>query len=153
MDMRSTHQNHFRGASFIVSQVLKNNFSLGLGAEYAHSAFHGDNGYNLYNLTFIPFFIDVKYNFKTERKFKPYVTVEPGMSFAKYKRENQNSGNTRVKVTERGLFLYVGTGAKYQINKHFAPLIDFGFKGYKMSFNNLDINPHGIVMRAGVVIQ
>ena len=154
VDMRSTHQNHFRGANFMVWQKLKKNFSLGLGIEYAHSSFHGDNGYNLYNLTFIPVFLDVRYNFKTEsRKFQPYLTIEPGLSFAKYKRENQNTGNVRIKISERGLYLYLGTGAKYQINKHLAPIVDFGFKGYKMSFNNLDINPHGIVLRAGLVIQ
>lgn len=152
-DMRSTHRNHFRGSNLLVSKNISKNYALGIGTEYSYSALHGDNGYNLYDVTFVPIFFDIRYTLYSKKKFDWLLTADPGISFGSYRKEYQNNLGLKTKTSQKGLYIFIGTGIQYKISKHISPLLEVGFKGYKMSFNNLDINPHGLTLRTGLIIQ
>ena len=153
VDMISTHKNRFRGANIMLSEKISNNLNWGVGIEYSYGSSYSDEYFNLHNLSYIPIFFDLTYKIKTTNKLKPFVSVDPGLSFANYNLEMKNELNKKILIRELGFYLYTGVGLKYQIDNRLSTVIDFGFKGYKMSFNNLDMNPHGFVIRAGLVFQ
>ena len=56
---------------------------------------------------------------------------------------------TPYKVSEQGLYVYGGFGAIFRISNHFAPIVEIGFQGFNMSFNQLAVNPHGATIQIG----
>jgi hypothetical protein len=46
--------------------------------------------------------------------------------------------------------MLTAVGCSYKISRFFTPFIEFGLKGFHMSLNNLDINPHGLVLALGL---
>ena len=153
VDMISTHKNRFRGANIMLSEKISNNLKCGVGIEYSYGSYYSDVYFNLHNLSYIPIFFDLTYKIKTTNNLKPFLSIDPGLTFANYNLEIKNELNKKILVRELGFYLYTGIGLKYQIDDHLSAILDFGFKGYKMSFNNLDMNPHGLVIRTGLVFQ
>ncbi|MBU0696024.1 MAG: hypothetical protein KKE39_05800 [Bacteroidetes bacterium] len=147
--LRSTHSTKFKGVNFIFSKSLSVNKSLGLGIEYSYAPFHGDNGYHLYQLNFIPVYLDFRYHFN-QKRLSPFVIVDAGYSFVNYRRELIGFPSSRKRIKEGGIYLQGDFGLSYKINKDIQPILSVGFKGFHNSFNNLDINPHGLILRAGV---
>jgi hypothetical protein len=47
--------------------------------------------------------------------------------------------------------MYGGYGFQFRINRELSTLLEIGFKGFHMSFNALDVNPHGLTAKAGLV--
>ena len=149
-NLSSTHGTNFNGAGLIVSYPFSSSFSVGLGTEYSHSGYHFDNGWNLTNLKFIPVFMDSKLDLTKHTILTPFVHVSTGISFASYTKEDINELGKFYPVLEKGLYLYSGIGLSFRISNYFATFIDLGFKGYHMSLNALDVNPHGMTLRLGL---
>jgi hypothetical protein len=146
----STHGTNFKGAVIVVNYFFSPSLSIGLGAEYSYSGYHDDNGMNLYNLKFLPIFIDTKLNVTKNKKITPFVHLATGISFNSYRKEYINAPGIFYNVSEKGMYLYSGVGVSFKLWKCFSSFIDLGFKGFRMSFNDLDINPHGITLRLGL---
>lgn len=147
--LKSTHSSIFNGFDLVFAKKLSTPNTLGIGIEYSYASFHGDNGYNLYNLSFIPIFIDYRHYFFDDKKLNPFVIANVGYTFAGYDEEEDDKPSTRHRVKEGGVYLAGAIGLKYKICKNISSMISVGFKGFHNSFNNLDVNPHGIVMRTG----
>lgn len=148
--LSSTHGTTFNGVDFVVSYPVSPSFSVGLGTEYSHTGYHFDNGWNLTNLKFVPVFIDSKLDLTKHTILTPFVHLSTGISFANYTKEDINQLGKFYPVSEKGLYLYSGIGLSFRISNYFATFIDLGFKGYHMSFNALDVNPHGLTFRFGL---
>lgn len=150
-ELFTTHATFFNGGSVIFEDPLSSTLYLGLGLEYSHCHFHGDNGWNLYNLNFWPVYIDSKWNFLKTGRMAFYADLSLGCSFDYYTKENPLTGNSS-NIAERGLYFFSGIGYTVKIGKNIRPLIEIGFKGFHMSFNKYDVNPHGLTMRAGFLL-
>lgn len=148
--LRSTHTNFFNGPSFKVTKNLAGHWKPGIGIAYATTALHHDNGLLLYRMKLLPVYANVTYDFTSKSRFEPFGEASAGISFVKYDQATDEDPIHTKKVTEQGLYLYGGFGLRYKINKHIAPYIAAGFKGYHNSTNNLDINPHGITFQGGI---
>lgn len=151
--MRSTHGNYFYTGSFSISKMTNKRFEVGLGLETAFTSKHHDNGFVLYKLKFIPVFGNLKYHFNKVKKFDFYAESSLGLSFNTYHRASDNSPNIKVRIKEKGIFAYFGSGVRYPISKKINLVTGIGIKGYKMSFNALDINPHGLSGMLGLNIK
>ena len=147
--LRSTHSNLFYAPSLKVNYLFANGLEPGLGIEYATTPIHHDNGYVLYKLKFLPIYGNLKYNFKTSKSIKPYVETSLGISFNQYDIAEDPTPNKTSKTKEEGFYVYTGFGAKYALSKKINTFLGVGIKGYKMSTNDLDINPHGLSFMAG----
>jgi len=147
--LRSTHGNLFYAPSLKLNHLFANGLELGFGTEYATTPIHHDNGYVLYKLKFLPIYGNLKYNFKTIKKIRPYVETSLGISFNKYYIAEDPTPDIRSKVSEEGFYVYTGFGLKYGITPKLDTFLAVGLKGYKMSTNELDINPHGLSFTLG----
>jgi hypothetical protein len=147
--LRSTHSNLFYAPSIKVNYLFTNGLEPGFGFEYATTPIHHDNGYVLYKLKFLPVYGNLKYNFKTTKKIRPYVETSLGISFNKYDIAEDPTPEIKSKVSEKGFYVYTGFGAKYGITPKLNTFLAVGLKGYKMSTNDLDINPHGLSFMLG----
>lgn len=151
-DLYSTHDTNFKGVEVVENYHLSPKFLLGLGVEYSHCGYHFDNGFNLTNLRFVPVFIDSKMNLTHDKVFTPYLHLASGVSFANYNKQDALTLGPTSHISEEGLYLYSGAGITFKI-KHLAmAYFDLGFKGYHMSFNDLDVNPHGLTFKLGIGI-
>ena len=148
--LTSTHGTSFKGADFVVSYLLSPPLSVGLGIEYSYTSFHFDNNYNLTHVKFYPVFLDSKLNLTRNTLLTPFIHLSTGISFVNYTKENIDFRGIFYHVSETGLYLYSGIGVSYKVCNYFSTFIDMGFKGYHMSFHDLDVNPHGLTVRLGL---
>lgn len=146
----STHGTNFKGAELVESYHLSQRFLLGLGVEYSHCGYHFDNGYNLTGLKFLPVYADSKMNLTTDKAVTPYLHLSAGLSFANYNRQDAVSPGPVTHISEQGFYMYSGGGISVKISGRFKAFADMGFKGYHMSLNALDINPHGFTAKLGL---
>ena len=149
-NLLSTHGTNFKGADVVGSYLLTPSLSLGLGIEYSYTSFHFDNNYNLTNLNFYPVFLDSKLDLTRNTLLTPFLHLSTGISFVNYIKESLDDLGKFYHVSETGLYLYSGIGISYKVNTNISTFIDMGFKGYHMSFQNLDVNPHGLNIRLGL---
>ena len=149
----STHGNFFYSGSIKVSKIVDKKTELGIGVEKVYSPIHHDNGFVLYHLHFMPVYGNMKYYFRNSGKWRPFVESSLGVSFNKYKIASDESPTVKSRVKEIGIFIYEGAGIKYSLSKNISLVTALGFKGYKMSFNVYDINPHGASYMLGVVLN
>ena len=151
-DLKSTHNTYFKGGSLIVNYAITPVFFLGLGAEYSYCPFHHDNTSDLSNLSFMPLFIDTRMSLRKDGKLIPYWRFSTGVSFATYTNKELDTQRNPYLVKDRGLYMLTAIGCSYKISRFFTPFIEIGLKGFHMSFDNLDINPHGLVLTLGLVL-
>jgi hypothetical protein len=152
--LRSTHVTYFTGAHLIAGHSVSRSLQLGLGVEYAYNSFHTDNGWNLYNLSFVPVFINAKLAIgSTEKMITPFLELSQGISFVNYRKEDQYRVFKTYHVSEQGYYVYAGLGAYIKITSHIEGIIATGFEGYHMSSNPLEVNPHGIQYNAGFKVD
>ncbi len=149
-DLHSTHATNFKGVELAENYHLSPKFSLGLGAEYSWCGYHFDNGYNLTDLRFLPVYADSKMNLTTGKAVTPFLHLSAGVSFANYKKQDAFSPGPITHVSEQGFYIYSGGGVSFKISRHLHSYFDLGFKGYHMSLNALDINPHGVTTKLGL---
>jgi hypothetical protein len=150
-DMKSTHNTFFRGGSLIADYALSHTFLLGIGTEYSYGPFHHDNASDLTNLRFLPVFVDSRLLLRHEHKLVPFVRLSAGITFASYTNKELQTERPPYQVKESGLYLHTGIGCSYRISKFFTPFIELGLTGFHVSFNNLDVNPHGLVLSMGFI--
>lgn len=148
--LRSTHSDFFNGPSFKIDRNLPGHFKPGIGIGYAATDLHRDNGLILYRMKLLPIYGNVTYDFYSKSKFEPFAEVSAGISFVHYDQATDEDLVTTVRVKEEGLYLYGGFGLRYKASKHLSPYLAAGFKGYHNSFNDLDINPHGVTFQGGI---
>lgn len=148
--LRSTHGNFFNGPSFKVNYNSSSRFKLGFGIEYSTSDVHHDNGYVLYHVKFLPVYANLKYELAKQGKLMPYAEASAGISFTRYDKAPDEAPQNTTKIKENGLYLYGGLGLRYEVCRWFKPFVGVGLKGFQNSFNDLDVNPHGITFHVGV---
>lgn len=147
--MRSTHANLFYAPSVKANFLYKNGFEPGFGIERSSTPLHHDNGYVLYKLRYLPIYGNLKYNLKSTKKLKPYAESSVGYSFIKYDIADDLTPTVTSAVKEGGLYIYGGFGMKYAISTKINSFVGIGFKAYRITTNDLDINPHGLSFQAG----
>lgn len=148
--LHTTHQDNFTGGEVTVIYRVSRSLFLGLGTGYSHDNYHGDNGWRLYNLRFIPVFADARLFLPGIITFAPFLQLSEGISFNHYKRMDRPYTSSYY-VSETGDYLYTGIGCIVNISRHLKPEISVGFDGYKMSFDSWDVNPHGITFSMGLI--
>jgi|GEM_PF-1521401 len=152
-DLYSTHGNHFRGASASYLRCFGNKWELGAGIEYTYARYHNDNGWNLYHLGFVPVYLSEYFYIGFFGRWRPYVHLQEGISFARYDKEFQDRPGIRYHVRERGFYGYGGAGVYYKACRRSGLFLEPGMKAFHLSFNNLDVNPHGFALKLGYVYR
>lgn len=150
--MRSTHSNAFYGPSLRVNRLFGNHWEPGIGIEYAATPIHHDNGFILRKLKFLPVYGNLKYNFSGAKQITFFAETSLGISFNRYNIADDRTPTEAKPVREEGFYTYLGGGVKYHLAKSFDIFAGIGLKGYKMSTNDLDINPHGLSFLLGFSI-
>ncbi|MGJ7031421.1 hypothetical protein [Niabella hirudinis] len=128
-------------------------WALGAGIEYSGTAYHDDNGWNLYHLRFIPLYLAESFNVVTYGRWSTYLRLQEGGSFARYDKEFQDHPGTRYRIREAGLYGYGGAGTRYCVSERSGCFLEAGIKAFHLSFNNLDVNPHGFALKLGYVYR
>lgn len=149
----STHSTKFRGPSLLVDKDLNRHWAVGLGIGYNTCAFHPDNGYDLKNLKLIPVFASAQYTFSRNKIFDPYALLKTGVTFMNYEQKWETSTESYNKINSTGWYTYAGAGTNLNLSKQFQVYLNIGLIGYKMSFNALDINPHGVAGNIGLRVK
>jgi hypothetical protein len=149
----STHNTYFKGWGFVISFPVSDYVFLGLGAEYSSTHYHFDNDWDLSRLKFLPVFIDTRILLYKDNKVTPYIRVATGISFNRYIKKEVYLQREPYLVKEKGLYLLSTIGCSFHLTKYFSPVIEAGFKGFRMSFNQYDVNPHGLVLNAGIIFN
>lgn len=152
-DLYSTHGNHFPGISAAYHKELGTKWELGAGLEYTHARTHDDNGWNLYQLHFLPLYISAYYKWSSLGKWIPYLHLQEGLSFINYYKEYQDHPGERHYIKECGFYGFAGIGTHYYFSKVSGVFAEAGLKGFHLSFNNLDVNPHGLTAKLGYVYR
>lgn len=148
--LRTTHATYFNGGSLTVGYFISPRVVISAGVEYSYDYFHNDNGWNLYQLKIVPFFIDAKFLMNMNKRITPYFELSQGMSFINYRKEDQLNVFAPYHVSEKGYYVYGGTGASIKIAGNLSFQIGVGFKAFHISSNVLEVNPHGLTFRSGV---
>jgi hypothetical protein len=154
-NLHSTHGTNFNGLELAELKQISPRFSLGPGTEYSWCSYHFDNGWGLTNLKILAVYLDSKMNLTSDRKLTPFLRLSTGVSFENYKKQKQDPYNLPpygpiTPGSEQGFYLYSGGGLSLRIASHLQAFVDVGFKGYHMSLNDLDINPHGLTTKLGL---
>ncbi len=151
--MRTTHATYFNGGSITAGYYFTPKLLISLGAEYSYDYYHNDNGWNLYNLKFLPVFIDAKVVVGKERAITPFIQLSQGLSFINYRKEDQQNVFAPYQVSETGYYVYGGGGVWIKIGKYISFQMGVGFKAFHMSTYALEVNPHGLTGRCGFAFR
>ncbi len=146
--LHSTHRTNFNGGSIDVNRQFTNRLIGGIGVQYAATPEHPDNGWMLTQLHLLPVYGNGIYLFKTKHAVQPYLHSEAGISFNHYYK--RYAAASSFPVSETGLYLSENAGINIAVSRPTRLFVEAGYKGYKHSFNALDVNPHGFTIRAGI---
>ena len=149
--LRSTHATFFNAVSLNAGYPFSRNFTAGIGAEYAACNYHEDNDWILTNLHFIPVYAFQKIGIMHRKAFDLYANLREGISFIDYHKDEILVAPGKVyPVTENGLYVYAGAGASKKLSQRLAITADIGMKSFHLSYDELEVNPHGINFMMGV---
>ncbi len=148
----TTHSTYFFGWNVSLDYLISRYSSLGLGIEVSSCKQHDDNGWIITDLNYRSLYLNYKFNLCKVHRFGIFINVSAGASFSQYNKVQKKRILTVNDISEHGLFFYSGAGFYYKIMKYVKPFLDIGFKGFHMSFNSLDINPHGLNIGFGLLI-
>ena len=148
--MHTTHTTIINGGAVDVNYALSPHVALGLGVQYASAPLHNDNDWVLTKLRFVPVYFNNIFSFWPHHRLHPYFHAEEGVSFNSYNKLDLAQSPQPFKVREAGLYLSGNFGGLYTITKRLGIFAEIGYKGYKHSFDEYDINPHGITLRGGI---
>ena len=149
----STHSTKFRGPTLLAEKDLDKYWAVGLGVGYNTCPFHPDNGYDLKDFQLVPVFASLRYTFGRNRLFDPYALFKTGITFMGYDRKEGKTDAPYMRVNELGWYDYIGGGSTVNLDKRVQLYLNVGLIGYKMSFNDLDINPHGVAGNIGFRVK
>lgn len=99
----------------------------------------------------MPVFADEQLHSYHSKRFHPFVHLSEGLTYISYGKEILATPGPRQQIHEAGIYLYSGAGFRWAVWPKVALTGELGIKGYHMSFNSLDVNPHGITGRVGVI--
>ena len=148
--LHSTHGTNFNGGSVDADHQFTNRLALGVGIQYAATPEHPDNGWLLTRLHLLPVYINGIYIFNTKHIVQPYLHSEAGISFNHYYKLDVTVSSSPFPVSEAGLYLSENVGVSFVVSPNMHLFVGTGYKGYKHSFNALDVNPHGFTIRTGI---
>lgn len=151
--MRSTHSTYFTGVGIAGMRQFSKIFSGGAGLEYSYCPYHNDNGWDLTRLNFLPVFLLQKIQFFEKKRVGAYAQLQEGVSFVTYYRKPQFGPGSIALRKETGFYGYGGLGAGFRATNRVRFFIDAGIKSFHISKNVLDVNPHGITGRLGLVYK
>ena len=83
-------------------------------------------------------------------KFNGYAGTSLGFSVNQDDIADERRRYDKSKVDECGLYVFGGAGINYRLSKSASLYTGVGLKGYKMSFNSLNVNPHGVAIMLGL---
>jgi len=155
--LRSTHSQTIYGASVMVGYRINPSLAAGIGCEisYTDSLFTHDRHTRVLKFTPIPIYAEARFDLIRNSIVTPYLNLAAGMSFISYERKRlDNSGSTLddKHICQNGFFFKGGLGLLFHINNSISPSINASFKGFHMSGNPYEINPHGVTIQVGVVV-
>lgn len=148
--MHSTHSTNFNGVSADINWMVTRHIALGGGLQYASTPLHNDNGWVLTRLRLFPVYFNNLYQFCTACQVQLYFHSEEGISVNHYHKLDPTISDKPYLVTEGGLYLSADIGTNVVISPHLKAFTEIGYKGYRHSFNALDVNPHGFTARVGI---
>jgi hypothetical protein len=151
--LHTTHQQQIPGFSLTVNRTLTPNWLIGVGAEISYHH-HIDTHYpdfTIFSFHTIPVYADFKYIF-FKKKLVCFADVAPGVTFIQYSRYDFKPATSTYR-TQQGFYLYSGVGALYPVFKNVNISAQLGFKGFHISSNPDEINPHGLMYRLGVAVR
>jgi Outer membrane protein beta-barrel domain len=148
-NLHSTHGNNFPAARFAIEKKISTPISIGMGIEYSYAPKHLDNDWQLKNLNFLPVYLLEKFTFNPRSSTNIYLHLAEGISFMQYDKFIPATGMEKEKKQETGFYGYAGLGAQKKLTSRNSMNLELGIKGYKISTNNLDVNPHGINFSLG----
>lgn len=154
--LRSTHSQTIYGASIFFGRQIHSSLTAGIGCEvsYVERLYTHNKSFNIFYFRPIPIYGEVRFISQRNSRFVPYAHLATGMSSITYhlQRYDPIIGSVQHKnVYQYGFFVNVGFGLLFSVTKHIAPSIGVSFKGFHISGNPYEINPHGITLQAGVV--
>ncbi|ANH81478.1 hypothetical protein A8C56_11235 [Niabella ginsenosidivorans] len=152
-NLYSTHGNSFPGLSAAYHQGLGSKWELGAGMEYSNASTHNDNRWNLYHLYFFPFYFSEYYKCPAPGNWVPNLHLQEGLGFINYYKEFQDHPGTRYYINEHGFNGFAGIDTHYYFSVLSGVFAEAGLKGFHLSFNNLDVNPHGLTAKLGYVYR
>jgi hypothetical protein len=149
-EMYSTHSNFFHGLDIGAGYRFSPKFRLGGGVEYSFNNYHDDNDWVLTNLRFVPIYIDQQISLRQKGSFRPFVRFRQGITPTSYLKKDIGVTTAPFKVREAGLYLYGSVGFTQRVSPQIGLFGEAGLKGFQMSFNSLEVNPHGATFRMGL---
>ncbi len=120
------------------------------GVEFSFARFHNDNEWDLYNLRFVPIYVNEQIDLRKNGNFRPFVRFRQGVTLTTYLREDA-AHMVPHRITEAGLYLSGGLGFTQSITERLGVMSEVGFKGFQMSLNAFEVNPHGANFRLGLI--
>lgn len=147
--LSSTHGDNFTGGSIDFNVSASTHWRVGAGVQYAANHRHFDNGWTLTHLHFLPLYVTTIYTFCPTCRFQPYLHSEEGISFNHYYKTDPAVSNMPYKIAETGLYLSGNAGLNVTTANDGKIFTEMGYKGFKHSLNDLDVNPHGFAVRTG----
>lgn len=149
--MYSTHNNFFHGFDAEVGYRFSPRFKMGAGVEFSFTHFHETNNWNLTNLRFLPIFISEQFDLRKKGNLRPFIRLKQGITPTTYLWDDAFDPGIPHRITEAGLYLSGSFGLTQKITNHVGIIGEVGLKGFQMSFNAYDVNPHGVIFRLGLI--
>jgi hypothetical protein len=155
--LRSTHSQTIYGASVMVGYRITPSFSAGIGCEVSRtdSLLTHDRYTTVLKFTPTPIYAEARFNLIQNSFVTPYLNLAMGMSSITYERKRFDKSGASIEdknVHQRGFFFKGGAGLLFHISNTVSPSINASFKGFHVSGNPYEVNPHGVVIQVGVVV-
>jgi hypothetical protein len=156
--LRSSHSQTIYGGSAMLGYRVNPTLSAGIGIEVSHtdSLYTHDRYRSVLNFTPIPIYAETRFDLIENSKVTTYLNLAMGMSSIDYERKrfDATGGNMENRhVHQNGFFLKGGFGLVFNINKYISPLVNASCKGFHISSNTREINPHGVTFQVGLLLR
>jgi hypothetical protein len=156
--LRSTHSQTIYGASVMLGYRISPSLSAGIGCEISRtdSLLTHDRYITVLKFTPVPIYGEVRIDLIRHSAVTPYLNLAAGMSSISYERKRLDSSGGTLEsksVHQNGFFFKGGFGLLFRLNKYLSPTVNASFKGFHMSRNPYEINPHGVTIQVGVVVK
>lgn len=150
--VHTTHHGSIFGGSIVAGKFISRSAMVGLGMElsYKDKIRTYDINFDIHSFRPIPVFADFRV-LLSSGKVIPYIELAPGVAFIHYLKNEFSKGEHFVWQT--GFYAYAGTGLIYKISNKISASGAIGVKGYHISSNVYEVNPHGLTYRFGVVLN
>ncbi|HMI67347.1 MAG TPA: hypothetical protein VK517_14985 [Cyclobacteriaceae bacterium] len=156
--LRSTHSQTIYGASVMVGYRITPTLWAGFGCEVSRtdSLFTHDRHTRVLKFTPVPIYAEARFDLIRNSIVTPYLNLAAGMSFITYERKRLDTSGSMVDdkhIFQNGFFFKGGAGLLFHLSNTISPSINASLKGFHMSGNPYEINPHGVTIQAGVVVK